>query len=110
LHKTFLKNGRTRWRDWPLPYRNATSAAVRKLGRSDPEIEFQLFLQWKADTCLGEIQKSARAAGMAIGLIADLAVGIDSDGSDAWSAPDEVLSGLSIGAPADRLGPDGQDW
>jgi 4-alpha-glucanotransferase len=110
LHKSFLKSGCTRWRDWPLPYRNATSAAVRKLGRSDPEIEFQLFLQWRADTCLGEIQTRARTAGMAIGLIADLAVGIDTDGSDAWSTPDEVLSGLSIGAPADRLGPDGQNW
>lgn len=47
---------------------------------------------------------------MALGLIADLAVGMDSGGSHAWSRPDDLLTGLSIGAPPDLLGPDGQSW
>jgi 4-alpha-glucanotransferase len=110
LHRHFLNSGHTRWRDWPVPYRDSSSAEVRKLDRSDTEIEFHLFLQWTAHAALGEIQTRARSSGMAIGLIPDLAVGIDPDGSDAWSAPDEVLSGFSIGAPPDPLGPDGQNW
>jgi 4-alpha-glucanotransferase len=47
---------------------------------------------------------------MAIGLVADLAVGMDPGGSHAWSRPGDLLGGLSIGAPPDLLGPDGQNW
>jgi 4-alpha-glucanotransferase len=47
---------------------------------------------------------------MPIGLIADLAVGVDSGGSQCWSRPDETLLGLTIGAPPDLLSPQGQSW
>jgi 4-alpha-glucanotransferase len=47
---------------------------------------------------------------MRIGLIGDLAVGVNSGGSHAWSAPDELLDGLSVGAPPDPLAPQGQSW
>ena len=42
-------------------------------------------------------------AGMRIGLIADLAVGMNSSGSAAWSEQKDVLVGLQIGAPPDLL-------
>ena len=45
-----------------------------------------------------------------IGLIADLAVGVDPAGSDAWSLRHAMLDGLTIGAPPDPLGPLGQNW
>ena len=44
------------------------------------------------------------------GLIADLAVGVHPGGSDSWAMPDAMLSGLTIGAPPDPLGPHGQNW
>jgi 4-alpha-glucanotransferase len=47
---------------------------------------------------------------MAIGLIADLAVGTDPGGSQAWSHQGELLHGLSVGAPPDLLNRNGQDW
>jgi 4-alpha-glucanotransferase len=47
---------------------------------------------------------------MAIGLIGDLAVGVDPSGSDAWSLRHAMLDGLTIGAPPDPLGPLGQNW
>jgi 4-alpha-glucanotransferase len=47
---------------------------------------------------------------MAIGLIGDLAVGVDPSGSDAWSLRHAMLEGLTIGAPPDPLGPLGQNW
>ncbi len=47
---------------------------------------------------------------MAIGLIADLAVGCDSAGSHAWSYRDEMLQGVSVGAPPDLFNQKGQSW
>jgi 4-alpha-glucanotransferase len=47
---------------------------------------------------------------MAIGLIADLAIGIDGGGSQAWSGQHEILHGLSIGAPPDYYSATGQNW
>jgi 4-alpha-glucanotransferase len=47
---------------------------------------------------------------MAIGLISDLAVGADPAGSQAWSRQDQMLNGLSVGAPPDVLAPLGQNW
>lgn len=47
---------------------------------------------------------------MKVGLITDMAVGMDPSGSHAWSAPAEVLQGLSIGAPPDIYNPRGQNW
>ena len=47
---------------------------------------------------------------MKIGLIGDLAVGLNDGGSQAWRRPGDLLQGLSIGAPPDALAPKGQDW
>jgi len=99
------------WRGWPQPYRDPRSAAVESFAAEHRgEVEFFAWLQWLADRGLAAAQQTARDAGMAIGLIADLAVGMDGGGSHAWSRRDFLLSGLSIGAPPDPLGPDGQDW
>jgi len=47
---------------------------------------------------------------MRIGLIGDLAIGMDPGGSHAWSRQSDILLGLTIGAPPDLLNPMGQDW
>ncbi len=47
---------------------------------------------------------------MAIGLISDLAVGVDSGGSQCWARPDQTLLGLTVGAPPDLLNTRGQSW
>ncbi|MOA60792.1 4-alpha-glucanotransferase [compost metagenome] len=47
---------------------------------------------------------------MGIGLIADLAVGADGGGSQAWSRQDELLASLTVGAPPDILNRTGQGW
>jgi 4-alpha-glucanotransferase len=47
---------------------------------------------------------------MGIGLIADLAVGVDPAGSECWSRPAAMLIGAGIGAPPDELNALGQDW
>jgi 4-alpha-glucanotransferase len=110
LDARFRAQGCKSWRDWPAPFRDAASADVCGLSAHDPEIRFQLFLQWQADESLAQAQARARQAGMPVGLIADMAVGMDPAGSHAWSAPNEVLRGLTVGAPPDIFNSKGQNW
>ena len=111
LHARFFADGARGWQDWPAVYRDPAGEAVARFAAEHrEEVEFFLFAQWLAKTGLDAAQGAAREAGMAVGLIADLAVGMDAGGSHAWSRPDDLLPGLTIGAPPDPLGPDGQDW
>ena len=84
--------------------------ALQRHADFDGDPAFALFLQWRARQDLDRVQDAARAAGMKIGLIADLAVGVDPAGSDVAANPDTFLHGLRIGAPPDPLGPLGQNW
>jgi 4-alpha-glucanotransferase len=83
---------------------------VRSYQRDAPEeYEFQLFLQWLSARSAIAAQKAARES-MSIGVIADIAVGMNPHGSHAWSAPDELLRDLQVGAPPDIFNTRGQDW
>ena len=113
LHAHFYASDPTlwHWHRWPEAYRTPDSAAVGAFARAHAEeVAFHAWLQFRADRDLAAAQAAARESGMAVGLIADLAVGTDAGGSHAWSRQDEVLSGLSIGAPPDLLNMKGQDW
>jgi 4-alpha-glucanotransferase len=88
------------WVDWPAGWREGDAATVR----------YHLFLQWVAARSFAAAQTAARAAGMRIGLISDLAIGMDPAGSHAWARRSDLLLGLSIGAPPDIFNPRGQDW
>ncbi|MBV9044187.1 MAG: 4-alpha-glucanotransferase, partial [Alphaproteobacteria bacterium] len=111
LDAHFRAQGHSSFRDWPLPYRDPRHPLVDDFAHQHREdIAFHIFLQRLAEQSLVAAQTAAREAGMAIGLIADLAVGTSPTGSHAWSAPDEVLTGLTIGAPPDVFQPDGQNW
>lgn len=99
------------WRDWAPELRDPNSRAVAKFARENAgEIGFHVFAQWLVDRSMARAQGRALAAGMRVGLLADLAVGMNAGGSHAWSRPDDVLLGLSIGAPPDMLAPLGQNW
>lgn len=112
LHAWQLANGESGyWKEWPEGLRDPRGAAVEEFARHhEAEVAFHLFLQWQAARGLGGAQAAARDAGMAIGLISDLAVGADNGGSQAWSRQAEIISGLSVGAPPDVLNTRGQSW
>jgi 4-alpha-glucanotransferase len=71
---------------------------------------YHIFLQWITARSFAEAQRAAKAAGMRIGLISDLAIGMDRAGSHAWSRQSDLLMDLSIGAPPDPFNSHGQDW
>ncbi|EJM66400.1 4-alpha-glucanotransferase [Pseudomonas sp. GM55] len=99
------------WRQWPEPWRNPRSAEVAAFAEENAgRIGFFAFCQWLIARCLERAQAAARASGMSIGLIADLAVGADGGGSQAWSRQDELLAALTVGAPPDILNRSGQGW
>jgi 4-alpha-glucanotransferase len=99
------------WRAWPASLRSPHSAEVTQFAHNRArEVQFHCFLQWIADSSLAATQSAATDAGMRIGLISDLAVGMSGDGSHAWSNQHDVLSGLKIGAPPDLYNQSGQNW
>lgn len=113
LHRHFATtpDSREDWHRWPSGLRDPRNPEVAEFAAAHSrEIERHLFLQWLAGRSLGAAQRAARDAGMAVGLIGDLAVGTDSAGSHAWSRQREILIGLEVGAPPDDLGPSGQNW
>ncbi|GLK72648.1 glycogen debranching protein GlgX [Ancylobacter dichloromethanicus] len=102
---------RTHWRDWPEGLSEAAGPAVEAFGRAHPaEVRFALWQQWVTDRQLAGAAEQARAAGLSLGLYRDLAVGTTPDGAEAWSEADMLMPGVTIGAPPDPLGPEGQNW
>ncbi|MDN7488729.1 4-alpha-glucanotransferase [Burkholderia sp. AU45274] len=99
------------WRKWPAPWREPGSAEVDAFAHAHADtVAFHTYLQWCASRALGDAQHAARGAGMATGLIADLAVGSDRAGSDAWAHGATLLRGVSLGAPPDLFNAAGQAW
>lgn len=99
------------WRRWAVEHRDPGGAGVEAFAAAHrQEVDFHLFLQWLAERGLASAQRRARDAGMPIGLIADLAVGCDGGGSDAWRARADMLRGISVGAPPDLFNQSGQSW
>jgi 4-alpha-glucanotransferase len=99
------------WRAWPEPLHAVGSAEVAaERDRLAGQALFHAWLQWLADGQLAAAQEAARAAGMRIGIIRDLAVGCHPGGADAWAWQDVLVTGVSVGAPPDEFNQRGQDW
>jgi 4-alpha-glucanotransferase len=93
------------WQLWPEELRDPEAIPA---GAVDFEaLEFHAWLQWVASVQLAE---AASASKMPLGLYLDLAVGARRDGAEAWMEQGSIAKGVSLGAPPDQLGPDGQNW
>ncbi|SOD66313.1 4-alpha-glucanotransferase [Streptomyces zhaozhouensis] len=99
------------WHRWPPGLRRPdspeTEAARRALAA---RVDFHRWLTWLTDEQLAHAQRAATEAGMGVGLLHDLAVGVHPDGSDAWAGQDVFAGGMSVGAPPDAFNERGQDW
>ncbi|MFC6316972.1 4-alpha-glucanotransferase [Corynebacterium gerontici] len=76
----------------------------------DELAEFYMWLQWICDQQLAAAQSAATDAGMRIGIMADLAVGIHPGGADAQNLRETLVQKASVGAPPDAYNQQGQDW
>ncbi|MHC3451993.1 4-alpha-glucanotransferase [Streptomyces prasinus] len=99
------------WHTWPAPLRDPRSPGTARARRElAARVDFHSRLAWLTDTQLTAVQRTAREAGMPLGIVHDLAVGVHPEGSDAWAQQDTLAAGMSVGAPPDAFNARGQDW
>lgn len=112
LHAHMLaRGGPWSFHQWPPELRRADSPAVEDFACVHADkVTFFAWLQWIAHGQLRQVEALARRRGMRLGIGRDLAVGLHPAGSAAWSQPDALVRGVSIGAPPDAFNPLGQNW
>ncbi|MGW0826269.1 4-alpha-glucanotransferase [Streptomyces sp. NPDC002845] len=99
------------WQTWPAGLRDPRSPeTARARGELMDRVDFHSRLAWLTDAQLATAQRSARDAGMPVGLVHDLAVGVHPGGADAWAQQEYFAAGMSVGAPPDAFNARGQDW
>ncbi|MEE6178276.1 4-alpha-glucanotransferase [Mycobacterium sp. 050134] len=100
-----------RWSRWPEQLREVAGPAVAAARRElEPRIAFHAWGQQRCAEQLIAVRAAAQGAGMALGVLHDLPVGVDAEGADAWALADVLATGVSVGAPPDNFTPRGQDW
>ncbi|MCF3964493.1 4-alpha-glucanotransferase [Streptomyces fuscigenes] len=96
---------------WPEALRDPRSpASLAARAEAADRVEFHRRAAWLTDEQLGAASRAAREAGMGIGIVHDLAVGVHPDGSDTWAQHGVFAEGISVGAPPDAFNSLGQDW
>ena len=99
------------WRAWDEPLRRPTSPAVDAFtAEHADDVAFVEWQQWIAQDQLAYAQHAARDAGMRVGIITDLAVGVNPLGADPWILADVYADGVQVGAPPDAYNQLGQTW
>jgi len=96
---------------WAAGYRHPSGRSVPGfIAQHGDEIEFVEWQQWIASEQQAGAQEAAREAGMRVGIVTDLAVGVRTDGADPWVLDDIYAPGVLVGAPPDGYNQLGQDW
>ncbi|MGW0130151.1 4-alpha-glucanotransferase [Streptomyces sp. NPDC003299] len=99
------------WSRWPEGLRDPRSAeTARARAELMDRVDFHSHLAWLTDAQLRAAQRAARDAGMGVGVVHDLAVGVHPQGADAWAQQEFFAAGMSVGAPPDAFNARGQDW
>jgi 4-alpha-glucanotransferase len=97
------------WQEWPAELHHPCSPAVTALRAELAErTAFHAWLQLLADEQLAAVGEAARD--MPVGIVHDLAVGVDPGGADAWGLQDALATDVTVGAPPDSFNQQGQDW
>jgi 4-alpha-glucanotransferase len=100
------------WWEWPEEWQQPDDLKCARLGQGPDQSDFEFieFVQWNADRQLGSCRSRADELGMKVGLYLDVAVGVQSDGFDAWNEQSAISRQLAVGAPPDMLNTSGQNW
>lgn len=101
----------TDWSRWPKSVRHPDAPGVAAFAaKNAASVDFHRWMQWQLDEQLAAVQSQATRAGMALGVMHDLAVGVHPTGADAWALQDALALGVTAGAPPDEFNQLGQDW
>lgn len=99
------------WRRWPKELQHPGSPEVSRFTeKHSGAVDFHRWLQWQLDEQLANAQAQAVRTGMALGIMADLAVGVHPTGADSWALQNVLALGVTAGAPPDEFNQLGQDW
>ena len=92
------------WQGWPEPYRKPSGPGVGRVASEEADrISFHAWIQWCFD-------RQLQAASDSLMRIADMPVGVDPGGFDAWDWQEQLALDMSVGAPPDRFNTAGQSW
>ncbi|OBJ00550.1 4-alpha-glucanotransferase [Mycobacterium sp. 1465703.0] len=99
------------WHSWPEALQHPDAPGVARFVEKESDaVDFHRWLQWQLDEQLAAAQSQATRAGMSLGIMHDLAVGVHPNGADAWALQDVMALGVTAGAPPDEFNQLGQDW
>jgi 4-alpha-glucanotransferase len=99
------------WHQWAESLQHPGAGGVAEfVAAHSKAVDFHRWLQWQLDEQLASAQSQAVAAGMSLGIVHDLAVGVHPDGADSWALQDVLALGVTAGAPPDEFNQLGQDW
>ncbi len=99
------------FREWPAELQRPSSPEVAEFAAAHHnDIVFHAWLQFQATDQLRSAQSAARNAGMKVGVMNDLAVGVSGRSAEAWTYSNLFADGVSVGAPPDHFNQTGQDW
>ncbi|MEV6877316.1 4-alpha-glucanotransferase [Amycolatopsis sp. NPDC051128] len=99
------------WRDWPEELRDPAGPEVEKARQELKErVGFHAWLQHLCRVQLAAARRAAREAGMTVGIVHDLPVGVHPGGADTWAVRDVFAADVRVGAPPDAFNQQGQDW
>ncbi|GGL31520.1 4-alpha-glucanotransferase [Phycicoccus endophyticus] len=96
---------------WPAQLQDPDGPAVGAFREQHADdVDFHRWMQWLLEEQLAGVQREARAAGMALGVVHDLAVGVHPVGADAWGLGGVLAHHVTVGAPPDQFNQLGQNW
>jgi 4-alpha-glucanotransferase len=99
------------WHSWPESLHHPDASGIGAfVEKHSDAVDFHRWLQWQLDEQLASAQSQAIRAGMSLGVMHDLAVGVHPNGADAWALQDALVLGVTAGAPPDEFNQLGQDW
>jgi 4-alpha-glucanotransferase len=92
------------WHRWPEPFRDPAGPAVAQVAAEHADrVAFHAWIQWCFDRQLAD-------ASVPLFRVADMPVGVDPGGFDAWDWQASLAMDASVGAPPDRFNAAGQIW
>ena len=111
LDQYYNRSGEVGWLSWPAEFHDPHGEAVQRFAQGHRrEIRFYMWLQWLCAEQLREVNETAAARGVKLGIYGDLAVGVARGSADTWLNRADYCMDMAVGAPPDPFSPTGQNW